>query len=98
MKLKVEQEKLPNLNNREKIVWGKKMNRTSGTCGTIINALTLVFLPHPSPWICEGRGRSPRKEKKEGEAEKVFKEIMTKKFSNLAKLTDSRKLNKAYTG
>jgi hypothetical protein len=69
--LKVEQ-KLLNLNNREEIDGEKKLNRASGTCGTITT--DLIFMPVVF-----------QKEDKQSRPEKIFKEIMTEEFPNLAK-------------
>ena len=41
---KINQQKLANLNKREKINWKKKMSRPSGTCGTITRDVIFVLL------------------------------------------------------
>ena len=67
----IEQQKLPNLNKRQKIV--KKMSRTSG--------ITWDYDKRSNSHVT----KVPEEEEKEGGTAKVFEEIMAKDFPNLAK-------------
>lgn len=74
MNLRIDQQNLPHLNNREKTdSIEKKMKRVSGICGTITKELTFIEL-------------KPQEDEKG--TEKVFKEIMAESFSNLSRDTD----------